>query len=97
MTGYMSAITNLSQGVDKWQAGGVPITSLLNMEHRHGKQKAVIKKALVELDKPPFQKLLHSREEWSVNDSYVYPGSIQYFGPPEVCDQSNLTLSLENR
>jgi pyrophosphate--fructose-6-phosphate 1-phosphotransferase len=96
-TGYMAAVTNLSQGADNWQAGGVPITMLLNMEHRHGKQKAVIKKALVELDKPPFQKLQHSREEWAVNDSYVYPGPIQYFGPPEVCDVSNLTLSLENR
>ncbi|MFC1585086.1 diphosphate--fructose-6-phosphate 1-phosphotransferase [Fibrobacterota bacterium] len=96
-TGYMSAIKNLSHGVDKWVAGGIPITMMLNMEHRHGKQKAVIKKACVELDQPPFQKLQHNREEWAINDNYIFPGPIQYFGPDEICDAVSQTLILENK
>ena len=96
-TGYMSSISNITLGYEKWEAGGIPITMLLNMEQRHGQQKPVIRKALVELDGVPFQTMENSRKEWSVEDSYVYPGPIQYAGPSEVCDVLNHTLVLEER
>ncbi len=35
------------------------------------------------------------REDWAVNDAYVFPGPIQYFGPSEVCDAPTVTLALE--
>ena len=35
------------------------------------------------------------RDEWAKNTCFVYPGPIQYFGPTEVCDQSTITLRLE--
>ncbi len=94
-TGYLSKISNLSQPADRWVAGGMPITKMMNMERRHGEDKPVIKKALVELDGAPFKYFEARRQEWSENTCYVYPGAIQYYGPAEVCDATTVTLALE--
>ncbi len=94
-TGYMASIRNVSQGIDQWSAGGIPITMMFNMEQRHGHLKPVIQKALVELEGPAFKALVASRAEWEVQDAYIYPGPIQYFGPSEVCDAITKTLELE--
>ncbi len=96
LTGYMASIRDLSKGVDAWTAGGIPISMLFNMEQRHGKMKPVIQKALVELTGPAFLYFAKYREVWAVEDSFLYPGPIQYFGPSEVCDVTNQTLLLEN-
>ncbi|MBE6367861.1 MAG: diphosphate--fructose-6-phosphate 1-phosphotransferase [Lentisphaerae bacterium] len=95
VTGYMSSVRNTMLPADEWIAGGIPITMMMNMERRHGEDKPVIKKALVELDGKPFKFFASKREEWAKNTSYVYPGPIQYFGPSEVCDQCTKTLALE--
>lgn len=55
----------------------------------------VIRKALVDLNGEPFKKFAEGREEWAIEDAYVFHGPIQYFGPSEVCDAPNLTLQLE--
>ena len=94
-TGYMASIRNISKGVDQWQAGGIPITMLFNMEQRHGKQKPVIQKALVDLQGPAMKALEAGRSKWEVEDAFVYPGPIQYFSPSEVCDAITKTLALE--
>ncbi len=94
-TGYLSKISNLSAPADQWIAGGMPITKMMNMERRHGEDKPVIKKALVELDGAPFKYFEERRKAWSENSSYVYPGAIQYYGPAEVCDATTFTLALE--
>ncbi|MBR4589611.1 MAG: diphosphate--fructose-6-phosphate 1-phosphotransferase [Bacteroidaceae bacterium] len=94
-TGYMSIIKNTTAPAAEWIAGGVPITMMMNMEKRNGKMKPVIRKALVELDGAPFKFFASKRENWARYTSYVYPGPIQYFGPTEVCDQSTITLQLE--
>jgi len=94
-TGYMASVRNLSQGVENWEAGGVPITMLFNMESRHGKLKPVIQKALVELKGPAFGELAKHRSAWEVEDAYLYPGPIQYFGPADICDAITKTLTLE--
>ena len=93
--GYLSKISNLSSGADEWVAGGMPITKMMNIERRHGEDKPVIKKALVELDGEPFKYFEKNREMWSVETSYIYPGSIQYYGPSEICDKTTITLMLE--
>ncbi|MBE7062897.1 MAG: diphosphate--fructose-6-phosphate 1-phosphotransferase, partial [Ruminococcaceae bacterium] len=62
---------------------------------RHGEDKPVIKKALVELDGKPFKFFEANRETWAIETSYVYPGAIQYYGPSEVCDLTTRTLALE--
>ncbi len=95
LTGYMTSITGLSNPVSEWKPGGVPISMLMNMEERKGKMKPVIKKALVELDGRPFKTFASKRDDWAVTTSYIYPGSIQYFGPDEICNQPTVTLKLE--
>lgn len=94
--GYLSKISNLSKPAADWVAGGMPITKMMNIERRHGKDKPVIKKALVDLKGKPFKQFEKNREKWSIETSYVYPGAIQYYGPTEVCDNTTITLSLEN-
>jgi pyrophosphate--fructose-6-phosphate 1-phosphotransferase len=95
LTGYIASVRNLTAPADKWIAGGVPLTMMMNMEHRHGEDKPVIRKALVELDGKPFKAFESEREIWKVKTSFIYPGSVQYFGPPEICDQPTITLRLE--
>lgn len=94
-TGYLSKISNLSKPANEWVAGGMPITKMMNIERRHGEDKPVIKKALVELDGKPFKYFEAHREEWAENTCYVYPGAIQYYGPADVCDITTKTLALE--
>ena len=93
--GYLSKVSNLSKPAEEWVAGGMPITKMMNIERRHGHDKPVIRKALVELDGKPFKFFEANREKWAVETSYVYPGAIQYWGPAEVCDLTTRTLALE--
>jgi len=96
-TGYLSCIKNLTKPATEWVAMGVPLTMMMNMEKRHGKMKPVIQKALVEINGPVFKELENNREDWALNDRYIFPGAIQYFGPSEVCDITTQTLILEQR
>jgi pyrophosphate--fructose-6-phosphate 1-phosphotransferase len=95
LSGYLSSVRNLTAPASEWVAGGVPLTMLMNLERRHGEQKPVIKKALVELEGRPFAEFKSKRDEWAVKTCFRVPGAIQYFGPPEVCDQPTITLKLE--
>ena len=94
--GYLSKVSNLSAPAAEWVAGGMPITKKMNVERRHGEDKPVIRKALVELDGAPFKYFEAHREEWAANTCFVYPGAIQYYGPSEVCDITTVTLALEH-
>ena len=95
VTGYLSKVSNLQAPAEEWVAGGMPITKMMNMERRNGKDKPVIRKALVKLDGKPFQYFAAHREQWAVDTCFLYPGAIQYFGPSEVCDLTTRTLALE--
>ncbi len=94
-TGYLSSIRNLSAPAAEWIAGGVPLTMMMNLERRHGSDKPVIKKALVELDGSPFKTFAAARADWAVETRYRFPGAIQYYGPAAVCDRPTETLLLE--
>ena len=94
-TGYLSKVSNLQAPAEEWVAGGMPITKMMNIERRHGADKPVIRKALVELDGKPFKFFESVRETWANETCYVYPGAIQYFGSTEVCDRTTITLALE--
>ena len=93
--GYLSKVSDLSKPAEEWVAGGMPITKMMNMERRHGEDKPVIKKALVELDGKPFKYFEAHRAQWAEETSYIYPGAIQYYGPASVCDITTRTLALE--
>ena len=94
-TGYMASVRNLTAPAEKWIAGGVPVTMMMNLEKRHGYFKPVIQKALVNLKGEPFKYFVSKRDEWAIDSDFIYPGPIQYFGPSLVCDQPTETLKLE--
>ena len=97
LTGYLSSIRNLTLPAAQWTAGGVPLTMMMNLEQRHGSKKPVIKKALVDLAGKPFKAFDSMRDTWAETTSFLFPGAIQYFGPPEVCDEPTMTLRLEHQ
>merc|ERR1719482_1826666 len=80
-TGVIASVKNLLAPPKEWQCGGVPITSLCVIERRKGKNKPVIRKALVELEGPlsqPFAAWRHMRTDLRTVDSYSCPGPTQY-------------------
>ncbi|MDR2314641.1 MAG: diphosphate--fructose-6-phosphate 1-phosphotransferase [Spirochaetaceae bacterium] len=97
LTGYISSVRNLVAPAEQWIPGGIPLTMMMNMEKRHGSSKPVIKKALVELEGLPFKEFAARRGLWAQETCYQFPGAIQYYGPPEICDQPTKTLKLEHR
>jgi diphosphate-dependent phosphofructokinase len=95
LTGYLSSVRDLLKPADHWKAGGVPLTMMMNLERRHGKDKPVILKALVELKGKPFKTFAAQREKWAIEDDYQSPGPIQFWGPAEVANAAPETLKLE--
>ncbi|CAL4967125.1 unnamed protein product [Urochloa decumbens] len=92
-TGLISSVGNLAAPVAEWTVGGTALTSLMDVERRHGKFKPVIKKAMVELDGAPYKKFASLRDEWAVKNRYISPGPIQFIG--SGADAVNHTLLLE--
>ncbi len=93
--GFTASVLAFNKIIEKWTAGGIPITMMMNIERRHGADKPVIQKALVELNGAPFKFFAKNRDVWAKTESYTYPGPIQYWGPSEVCDVTNFTIKLE--
>ena len=96
LTGYLSSVRKLTKPASQWECGGVPLTMMMNIERRKGKEKPVIQKALVDLNGKPFKTLQNNRENWAATESYIFPGPIQYFGPASVADITTITLKLEH-
>jgi len=92
-TGMMSSVRNLDAPIEAWECGGVPTTMMMNIERRHGKDKPVIKKALVEMDQRPFQLFAANRGKWRMHDNFRMPGPIQFEGPG--ADEVTFTLHYE--
>lgn len=92
-TGMIASVKNLVEPAHAWVVGGTPVTSMMNIERRKGKNKPVIKKKLVDLHDAPFQALQVVRNDWILKDSYRVPGPIQHAGDAD--DLRNLTLILE--
>ncbi|KAL7584479.1 hypothetical protein Lser_V15G45656 [Lactuca serriola] len=92
-TGLISSVGNLGAPVENWTIGGTTLTSLMDVERRHGKFKPVIKKAMVELEGAPFKKFASMRGDWSLKNRYINPGPVQFVGPS--ADILNHTLRLE--
>lgn len=93
-TGYMSSIQHLTKPPAEWEICGIPITSLMNIETRKGKEKPVIRKALVDLNGHPFKTFERNRSKWAIDDHYAYPGPIQFDGDPEITNQVPSILSI---
>jgi len=91
----MSSVRKLTRKPSAWVCGGIPLTMMMNIERRKGKDKPVIKKALVLLNKKPFKTLLKNRNKWAMTESYKFPGPIQYWGPEKIVNMTTKTLQYE--
>jgi pyrophosphate--fructose-6-phosphate 1-phosphotransferase len=76
-TGYMATVTDLDRG---GAPQAIPLTGLLNIERRHGKDEFVIEKALVKMDSPAMRYLLSRRADWTADDLFSSPGPRQLWG-----------------
>lgn len=94
-TGYMACVRGLTRPVKHWQPSGIPIVPMMHFEERKGQIKAVVKKALVDLEGIPYLNYLHHAPQWRLEDNYRYPGPIQFFGPIELSLMTTMTLLLE--
>jgi pyrophosphate--fructose-6-phosphate 1-phosphotransferase len=95
-SGYMACIKNLAASTDAWEPMGIPLVSMIALEQRSGKTKAVINKSIIDLHAAPFNLLKEKRGAWAINDEYSYPGPIQFFGPDYLTESTSFTLQLEN-
>ncbi len=92
--GVMAVVASLQNPPEKWQPLGVPLTSMMALEKRHGKMKPVIKKALVETNRKAFQELKRQEAVWAVEDHYTVFAGPHYFGPSELVDLIPKILEL---
>jgi len=98
-TGLIASVKNLLAPAKEWVCGGVPVTSLCVIERRKGKEKPVIRKALVEMEgdmAQPYQEFVKMRDELRMRDCFTVPGPTQY--DMDGCPASKdvpVTLQLE--
>ncbi len=90
VSGYIACVKNLSKPVHEWTIMGIPIHTMLYQEKRGGKEVTVIKKALVDLNSKYFKEFASQRELWAMDDDYLCPGPIQFYGP--TTDTPPLTI-----
>ncbi len=88
-TGYIASITDFESG---GSVLALPLTGLLNIERRHGKNEMVIRKGLVEVNSPAFKFFEKRRKDWGENDLFSSPGPRQLWGP--VAKQLPITVAL---
>ena len=88
-TGFMASVRDLDQG---GKPVAIPLTGLLNVERRHGKDEMVIEKALVKCDSPAFKYFASRRDEWAKEDRFSSPGPRQLWGPAAM--QLPMTVAL---
>ncbi len=73
------ALKHLHEPATHWIPIGVPLTAMMGLEMKKGKEKAVITKALVYLNGEPFKYLEQHRQKWATEDHYQFPGLITIF------------------
>ena len=93
LSGYLACVRHLARARDEWEPAGVPLVSLMGMERRNGERAPVIRKELVNLSGRPFRSFAERRDDWALNDRYLFAGAIQYWGP--LCNAITKTLELE--
>lgn len=96
LTGYVSSIRRIIRPATEWLPGGIPLTAMMCLEKRHGENKPVIQKALVDIYGEAFIHYRRNRRDWSYGEEYLAPGPIQYWGPSDVCDMTTDTLRFEH-
>jgi len=90
-TGYMASVSGLTSGGEPL---AIPLTGLLNVERRHGKDEYVIEKALVRTNAPSMQYFVSRRAAWAADDLFASPGPRQLWGP--AAHQMPMTVALND-
>lgn len=85
LSGYMAILSGLEKPVAEWVPGGCPLVLMMTMERRHGKDKPVIKKYLVDLHGDQFKLFASVRDSWKLKDCY------RQVGPMQFCSESEST------
>ena len=96
LSGMICSVQNLTSPVEKWALKMVPLVQLIHMEMRQGKEKPVIEKALVDINRGAFVYFSNSRKSWEVEDCYRYPGPMQFFGDRDITDSVPITFRCKN-
>ncbi len=91
-TGYMASIADLSTG---GHPIAIPLSGLLNVERRHGKDEFVIEKALAKTDSEAMKYFISRREDWASEDRFASPGPRQLWGP--ASRQIPMTVALNRK
>ncbi|MBN1499885.1 MAG: diphosphate--fructose-6-phosphate 1-phosphotransferase [Spirochaetes bacterium] len=91
-TGYMASICDLNSG---GKPVAIPLTGLLNIERRHGKDEMVIEKALAKTDSEAFKYFAERRNIWAKEDLFASPGPRQLWGP--ASKQTPVTVALNRK
>jgi pyrophosphate--fructose-6-phosphate 1-phosphotransferase len=86
-TGKMATILGLQHPVSEWTLQGSPLLDMLTLEKRKGQLKPVIEKALVDLNSPSYLDFRRNSTAWALDDAYLSPGPIQFWGPKEVVEE----------
>jgi pyrophosphate--fructose-6-phosphate 1-phosphotransferase len=94
LTGVICALRFINKSVDYWEPKFVPLIDLMHLETRQGKAKPVIAKALVDIKGAPFLYYSANRKGWEVEDLYLYPGPIQFFGDRELTDSCPISIRM---
>ncbi len=92
LTGVICSIQNLKQPPEEWSVKFIPIVALMRLEMRKGKSKPVIEKALIDIKAPSFINFCRLKQAWELEDSYRYPGPIQFYGEADLTDTVPITL-----
>lgn len=90
-SGYMASVHGLASGGEPL---AIPLTGLLNIERRHGKDEYVIEKALVRTEAAAMQYFVARRADWAADDRFASPGPRQLWGP--AAKQMPMTVALND-
>ncbi len=92
--GYMACVGGLHNPPEGWEPKGAPLAAMFAFEKRQGKDKPVIKKALVDLEGKAFAYFQAMRGRARLDDHYLYPGPIQFAGDPLLTETVPFTLQI---
>lgn len=92
LTGVVMAVQNLKSSPTHWTVKAVPIVRLMHFEERNGKLKPVIQKTLVDIKGISFIKFRRLKSELALEDRYLFPGPMQFYGDSEITETVPITL-----
>ena len=94
--GVIAAVTNPEASSPRdWRVAGVPLCRLMRSESRDGRERLVIKKALVDLDGGAFAAFASRRDGWRMADRYVCPGPVQFASGARWVEKLPAVLRLD--